>query len=85
MKIEKADYEGFAAIYAALTRRAQKYFDECAKSFDPGLRYTIEKIEFSSDGCTITYRSSHCSACRHNDDIDWLDVSIDELLESNEE
>lgn len=84
-KIDKSGFERFAALHAELTQRAKKYFEERAKSFNPSLRHEIEKIEFNSDGCTISYRSSHCSNCRGNDDIDELYTSIDDLLEFNEE
>lgn len=85
MKIDKSGFERFAALQVELTARAKKYFEERAKTFNPNLRHEIEKIEFSSDGCTIAYRSSHCSSCRGNDDIDELYMSIDDLLEFNEE
>ncbi len=85
MKIDKSGFERFAALHVELTLRAKKYFEERAKSFNPSLRHEIEKIEFNSDGCTISYRSSHCSNCRGKDDIDELYMSIDDLLEFNEE
>lgn len=85
MRIEKSEFERFAALHAELTQRARKYFEARAKTFNPNLRHEIEKIEFGSDGCTITYRSSHCSNCRGNDDIDELYMSIEDLMEFNEE
>lgn len=85
MRIDKAEFAQFARQYAELTARARKYFEERAKNFNPQLRHSIEKIEFQEDGCTITYRSTHCSSCRGNDDIDDIYVSLDELLEFNEE
>ncbi len=85
MRIDQSEFERFAALHAELTQRARKYFEARAKTFNPNLRHEIEKIEFSSDGCTITYRSSHCSNCRGNDDIDELYMSIEDLMEFNEE
>lgn len=85
MNIAKSDFDQFARINAELTARAKKYFDARAKSFNSQLRHEIEKIEFNSDGCTISYKSSHCSNCRDLDDTDEIYVSIEDLLEFNEE
>jgi len=85
MKIAKSDFDRFAALHAEMTARAKKYFEERAKNFNPRLQYEIEKIEFGCDGCTITYRGSHCSNYRGNDDIDELYMSIEDLMEFNEE
>ncbi len=86
MKIDQSEFERFAALHAELTQRARKYFEARAKPpSNPNLRHGIEKIEFSSDGCTITYWGSHCSKCHGNDDIDELYMSIEDLLEFNKE
>ena len=85
MNIDKSGFDRFCAVHAELSARAKKYFEMRAQHFNPGLRHSIEKIEFSSDGCTITYRSNHCSNCRGNDEIDELYMSIEDLLELNED
>jgi hypothetical protein len=83
MRIDKSDFERFAALHAELTQRAKKYFEARAKTFNPELRHEIVQIDFDSDGCSITYRSTHSSNCRG--DIDELSMSIEGLMEFNEE
>ena len=85
MKIDHSGFERFAALHAELTARAKRYFEARAKTFNPNLRHEIEKIEFDSGGCSITYRGSHCSNYRGNDDINEISMSVDDLMEFNEE
>ncbi|MCC7527962.1 MAG: hypothetical protein IT342_05530 [Candidatus Melainabacteria bacterium] len=81
MKIGKDEFANFIRIDAELRALATNYFEARAKTLNPRLRHEIEKIEFHDEGCTISYRSSHCSNCRGNDDLDDIYVSLDDLSE----
>ncbi len=85
MKIDQYDFEHFQRLHVELTARATKYFEARAKSFNKEMRHELTKIEFNSDGCAISYKSSHCSDCRHLDESNEIDVSIADLLEFNDE
>lgn len=85
MRIGNDEFANFIRLDAELRALAGRYFEARAKTFNPRLRHEIEKIEFQDDGCTITYRSSHCSNCRGNDDVDEVYATLDDLLEFAEE
>ena len=85
MRLDQYGFMHFICLQAELTARAVKYFEARAKTFDKGLRHGLTKIEFHSDGCTISYKSSHCSNCRDLDSTDETYVSCEDLLEFDEE
>ncbi len=85
MRLDQYDFEHFIRLQVELTARATKYFEARAKTFNNELRHELTKIEFHSDGCTISYKSSHCSNCSDLDNTDEIYVSLEDLLEFNEE
>ncbi len=85
MRIDQYDFEHFVRLHVELTARATKYFEARAKTFTDDLRHKLEKIDFHSDGCTITYKSSHCSICPDLDETHEVEVSIEDLMAFNEE
>lgn len=83
MSISRLDYESFVRHYDILMERARQLFAEKARHLNPELRHEIVKIDFDDSGCTIHYKSSHCSNCQP--DVDEWHVSLDDLLEDEAE
>ncbi|MBA3855329.1 MAG: hypothetical protein C0507_00325 [Cyanobacteria bacterium PR.3.49] len=80
LEIGEAQYALFVRINESLRERAGQIFEERARSLNPQLRHEINSIEFDESGCTISYTSTHCSNCRHYDEIDHEYISLNELL-----
>lgn len=80
LEIGVAQYAQFIRIDAALRERAVQLFKERSQDLNEQLRYEIRSIEFDESGCSISYTSTHCSSCRHYDEIDYMYVSLSDLL-----
>lgn len=80
LEIGEVQFAQFVRIGEALRERATEIFEERKRSLNPQLRHEIRSIEFDESGCTISYTSTHCSSCRHYDEIDYMYISLNEML-----
>jgi len=80
LEIGAAQYAQFVRINEGLRARASEIFEERSRALNPQLRHEIRSIEFDESGCTISYTSTHCSNCRHYDEVDYDYISLNELL-----
>ena len=80
LEIGEVQFAQFVCIGEALRERATEVFEERKRSLNAQLRHEIRSIEFDESGCTVSYTSTHCSSCRHYDEIDYMYISLNELL-----
>lgn len=85
MRLDQYDIEHFLRLQVELTARATKYFEARCQIFDQIVRHELAKIEFHSDGCTITYRKVSISTGFPIEGPEEIEVSIDDLLSFNDE